>query len=136
MEKYGPDFWWSLSKEELIEKDVLKELNLTLNDIEQRKDILDIWFDSGMSWSGVLEGEQIADFYLEGIDQCTGWFQSSILTSVALRDKSPYKNLYVHGFVVDENGLKMSKSLGNVIDPLDVIKGAKGQKPYGVDTLR
>lgn len=74
--------------------------------------------------------------YLEGVDQFTGWFQSSLLTSVALRDKAPYKSIYVHGFVVNEEGIKMSKSLGNVIDPEDVVKGNKKKKPYGVDTLR
>ena len=74
--------------------------------------------------------------YLEGVDQFTGWFQSSLITSVALRDKAPYKAIYVHGFVVDEKGMKMSKSVGNVIDPLDIVKGTKNQKPYGIDTLR
>lgn len=74
--------------------------------------------------------------YLEGVDQFTGWFQSSLLTSVALRDKAPYKTLYVHGFAVDKNGLKMSKSLGNVVNPEDIICGTKSQTAYGIDVLR
>lgn len=74
--------------------------------------------------------------YLEGVDQFTGWFQSSLMTSVSLRNKIPYKSIYVHGFAVDEKGNKMSKSLGNVIDPEDIIKGGKGMKTYGIDTLR
>lgn len=97
---------------------------------------MDIWFDSGVSWAKVLEGEKVADMYLEGVDQFTGWFQSSLLTSVALRDKAPYKTIYMHGFAVDENGVKMSKSLGNVVDPVEITGGKKGEKPYGVDTLR
>lgn len=74
--------------------------------------------------------------YLEGVDQFTGWFQSSLLMSVALRDKAPYQTIYVHGFAVDGNGLKMSKSLGNVIDPKDVVQGNNGSKAYGIDSLR
>lgn len=73
---------------------------------------------------------------LEGVDQFTGWFQSSLLTSVALRDKSPFKTIYVHGFVVDEKGNKMSKSLGNVVDPFEVMYGSEKKKPFGIDTLR
>lgn len=99
------------------------------------KDILDIWFDSGLSWSSVL-GDQVADMYVEGVDQFTGWFQHSLITSVALADRAPYKSLYIHGFAVDEKGIKMSKSLGNVVDPKVVSQGSSKQKPYGVDTLR
>lgn len=73
---------------------------------------------------------------MEGADQFTGWFQSSLMTSVALQDTAPYKAIYVHGFAVDEKGLKMSKSVGNVIDPCDVVQGQNGQKAWGVDTLR
>ncbi|CAH0545879.1 unnamed protein product [Brassicogethes aeneus] len=104
--------------------------------LEKGKDILDIWFDSGTTWSKVLDGRKVADLYLEGVDQFTGWFQSSLLTSVAIRDKAPYKSIYVHGFAVDENGSKMSKSVGNVVEPLEILKGGKKNKPYGVDVLR
>lgn len=97
---------------------------------------MDIWLDSGLSWAKVLEGTKVADMYLEGSDQFTGWFQSSLLTSVAIRNKAPFKSLYVHGFVVDENGNKMSKSLGNVIDPVEIVAGHKGQKACGIDVLR
>lgn len=124
------DFWWSEPVEKLIPDSILKELNLNIENIVKGKDILDIWFDSGISWSNVLSGEKVADLYLEGIDQFTGWFQSSLLTSVSLREKSPYKSIFVHGFTVDEKGLKMSKSLGNIILPKDIIG------KYGIDAMR
>lgn len=103
---------------------------MSASEIEKGNDILDIWFDSGVSWSYALDGKQVADMYLEGIDQFTGWFQSSLMTSVAVRGKAPYRSLFVHGFAVDENGLKMSKSLGNIIVPQEIIE------KYGTDTLR
>ncbi len=80
-----------------------------------------------------------ADMYLEGSDQHRGWFQSSLLTSVAVNDKAPYKTVLTHGFTLDEQGRKMSKSVGNVVDPMIVINGGKNQKeepPYGADVLR
>lgn len=89
-----------------------------------------------MSWSSVLPNKQVADMYLEGVDQFTGWFQSSLLTSTALRNKAPYKTIYIHGFAVDADGKKMSKSLGNVINPQDIILGTKNHKAYGIDSLR
>lgn len=104
---------------------------------------MDVWFDSGSSWAGVAsEREELAypaDMYLEGSDQHRGWFQSSLLTSVAVNDKAPYKTVLTHGFVLDEKGFKMSKSLGNVIDPLQVIEGGNNKKlepAYGADVLR
>uniref|UniRef100_A0A8C7BKC5 isoleucine--tRNA ligase n=1 Tax=Neovison vison TaxID=452646 RepID=A0A8C7BKC5_NEOVI len=104
------------------------------------QDILDIWFDSGTSWSCVLPGtDQRADLYLEGKDQLGGWFQSSLLTSVAARKKAPFKTVVVHGFTLGEKGEKMSKSLGNVIDPDVVINGGQDpnkEPPYGADVLR
>ncbi|XP_018570506.1 isoleucine--tRNA ligase, mitochondrial [Anoplophora glabripennis] len=133
LEQHGTDFWWKLDMKHLLPENLCStppEL------IEKGEDIMDIWFDSGISWAVALEGEKVADLYLEGVDQFTGWFQSSLLTSVALRDKAPYKTVYVHGFAVDENGVKMSKSLGNVVDPAEITGGKKGKKPYGVDTLR
>lgn len=106
-------------------------------------DTMDVWFDSGSSWAGVASARQElqypADLYLEGSDQHRGWFQSSLLTSVAVNDVAPYKAVLTHGFVLDEKGFKMSKSLGNVIDPMDVIEGGNNQKvepPYGADVLR
>ncbi|MGB9716038.1 MAG: isoleucine--tRNA ligase [Thermodesulfovibrionales bacterium] len=89
-------------------------------------DILDVWFDSGISHAAVLEGDKKlgwpADMYLEGSDQHRGWFQSSLLASVGTRGKAPYRTVLTHGFVVDGQGKKMSKSLGNVVAPQEVIK--------------
>ena len=102
----------------------------------KEKDIMDVWFDSGSSWRAVVEkradelGHTPVDMYLEGSDQHRGWFQSSLLTSIACQDKSPYKEVLTHGFVFGEDGRKMSKSLGNYIRPDDIIK------TYGADILR
>ncbi|XP_059226112.1 isoleucine--tRNA ligase, mitochondrial [Stomoxys calcitrans] len=126
----GIDFWWSKSVDELLPKSLLTNLNVDTKNIVKGLDIFDIWFDSGSTWSHALKDQQIADLYLEGYDQFTGWFQSSLLTSVAARESAPYKSIFVHGFTVDENGHKMSKSLGNVISPNDITK------KFGVDTLR
>ncbi|XP_067644463.1 isoleucine--tRNA ligase, mitochondrial isoform X2 [Eurosta solidaginis] len=124
------DFWWSKNVEELLPAAIMDQLNMRSDDLEKSVDIFDIWFDSGSTWSSVLKDEKVADVYLEGYDQFSGWFQSSLLTSIAARDKAPYKSIFVHGFAVDDKGRKMSKSLGNVISPNDVIK------KYGVDVLR
>ena len=103
---------------------------------KKEEDVMDVWFDSGVSHTAVVEarheelGHLPADLYLEGSDQHRGWFQSSLLTSVMLSDKAPYKAVLTHGFVLDENGRKMSKSLGNVIDPNTVMR------EYGADVLR
>lgn len=103
-------------------------------DFEKEKDIMDVWFDSGSSHEAVLERRPYlrrpADLYLEGADQYRGWFQSSLLTSVATNGKSPYKAVLTHGWVVDGEGRKMSKSLGNGIEPSDIID------QYGADVLR
>jgi isoleucyl-tRNA synthetase len=99
-------------------------------------DILDVWFDSGSTQFSVLQsgnydaGSFPADMYLEGSDQHRGWFQSSLLTSVASRGQAPYKSILTHGFTVDDKGEKMSKSKGNVVAPADVIK------KYGSEILR
>ncbi|XP_046743314.1 isoleucine--tRNA ligase, mitochondrial [Diprion similis] len=138
MGKYGLDCWWELPIEKLAGKKLLRELEVDASELERGQDILDIWFDSGISWSTVLPDGK-ADLYLEGIDQFTGWFQSSLLTSIALQGAAPYKSLFAHGFAVDDKGHKMSKSLGNVIDPEEVTQGGEDlkKKPaYGVDTLR
>ncbi|XP_050295461.1 isoleucine--tRNA ligase, mitochondrial [Anthonomus grandis grandis] len=132
LHKHGTDYWWKLPLNQLLPE----EYSLNINEYKKGEDILDIWFDSGISWSYVLKNNQIADLYLEGADQFTGWFQASLITSTALRDCAPYKSIFVHGFAVDKNGEKMSKSLGNVVDPQDVICGGKDMKAYGVDTLR
>lgn len=125
------DFWWKSEFLETVPLSVLEKDNLKADNVEKGSDILDIWFDSGISWSHVLQNKtQVADLYLEGVDQFTGWFQSSLMTSVGIRQKAPYKNIFVHGFVVDENGKKMSKSLGNVISPKDVTK------KHGTDAMR
>ncbi|XP_034191573.2 isoleucyl-tRNA synthetase, mitochondrial isoform X1 [Osmia lignaria lignaria] len=138
VDRYGPDCWWEYSAKELIGSDVIQGLNIDVDDVEKGEDIMDIWFDSGISWSFVLpEGK--ADLYLEGHDQFNGWFQSSLITSVALQERPPYSALFVHGFAVDENGLKMSKSVGNVINPEELLLGGSNLKRspvYGVDILR
>lgn len=85
------DFWWSEPVENLIPSSVLAEIGLKAEDIEKGQDILDIWFDSGITWSYALDAPKIADLYLEGIDQFTGWFQSSLMTSIAARGIAPYK---------------------------------------------
>lgn len=103
-------------------------------EFEKEKDIMDVWFDSGSSHVSVLETRDElrwpADLYLEGSDQHRGWFQSSLWTGVAARGSAPYKSVVTHGFVLDSEGRKMSKSLGNVIDPADVCK------QFGADILR
>nr|XP_024214444.1 isoleucine--tRNA ligase, mitochondrial isoform X2 [Halyomorpha halys] len=135
IDENGTDFWWSLPQSDLALPDERETGNLT-----KGNDILDIWFDSGLSWSAVL-GNKVADLYLEGVDQFTGWFQSSLLTSVALNNRAPYKTVLSHGFCVDDQGRKMSKSLGNVISPYQITHGTsigyiKEGYVYGVDGLR
>ncbi len=103
-------------------------------EFSKEEDILDVWFDSGVSHAAVLERRKElawpADMYLEGSDQHRGWFQSSLLTSVATRDSAPYRSVLTHGFVVDGKGKKMSKSVGNVIPPEKLIKR------FGAEILR
>ncbi len=100
----------------------------------KEKDIMDVWFDSGSSHAGVLDVKEglrfPADLYLEGNDQYRGWFQSSLLTSIAARGKAPYKAVITHGMIVDSDGQKMSKSKGNGVSPHDIIK------EFGADILR
>lgn len=137
----GSDCWWELPIETLLPPEVLKKSKAgPVSDYVRGEDVLDIWFDSGASWAAVLEAESDprADVYMEGKDQIGGWFQSSLLTSVAVRNKAPYKSLVVHGFAVSEKGEKMSKSLGNVVDPDVVVNGGKdaSEPAYGADVLR
>ncbi|KAF6073336.1 isoleucyl-tRNA synthetase 2, mitochondrial [Phyllostomus discolor] len=141
VEQRGSDVWWTLPPEQLLPAEVLAQAGGTdALEFAPGRDILDIWFDSGTSWSCVLPGtDQTADLYLEGKDQLGGWFQSSLLTSVAVRKKAPFKTVVVHGFTLGEKGEKMSKSLGNVVDPDVVVNGGPDQSkepPYGADVLR
>ncbi|XP_037352618.1 isoleucine--tRNA ligase, mitochondrial [Talpa occidentalis] len=141
VEEHGSDVWWTLPPEQLLPEAVLAKVGgRDALEYVPGQDILDIWFDSGTSWAHVLPGsEQRADLYMEGKDQLGGWFQSSLLTSVAARKQAPFKTVVVHGFTLGEKGEKMSKSLGNVIDPDVVINGGKDQTkepPYGADVLR
>ena len=134
-EKESSDAWVKYSTEELLPKGfVCPKCGKT--HIKKENDIMDVWFDSGVSWRAVVEkrsdelGTIPVDMYLEGSDQHRGWFQSSLLTSVATEGKAPYKQVLTHGFVFGEDGRKMSKSLGNYIRPDDIIKN------YGADILR
>ncbi|KAH9519440.1 Isoleucine--tRNA ligase, mitochondrial [Bulinus truncatus] len=139
--KHGTDCWWSLPVDQLLPANILTSVKKgETKDYVRGSDILDIWFDSGVSWASVLHdcGGK-ADVYMEGIDQFKGWFQTSLLTSVAIRGEAPYKQIITHGFTTDEEGKKMSKSVGNVINPEEVIFGGKDKKlqpSYGVDVLR
>ena len=131
-EKNGSDAWFRTDANELLKGKKCPDCGGT--DFEKESDILDVWFESGSSHYSVLWGDKNlswpADLYLEGSDQHRGWFQSSLLTSVGAKGKAPYKAVLTHGFTVDEQGKKMSKSLGNVIDPLKVIQES------GADVLR
>lgn len=129
----GADFWFETPVEDLIPKD-LKCPNCGQTEWQKESDILDVWFDSGTSFAAVLEKRKECDFpsdmYLEGSDQHRGWFHSSLLASVGTRNLAPYRSVLTHGFVVDGYGRKMSKSLGNVVAPQDIIK------KYGAEILR
>lgn len=133
----GSDAWWELEADELLPE------SYRGRNLRKGRDTMDVWFDSGSSWAAVAalrkELKYPADIYLEGSDQHRGWFQSSILTSVATRGKAPYEKVLTHGFVLDQNGVKMSKSIGNVIDPMSIIDGGNNKKTepaYGSDILR
>lgn len=135
----GSDAWWELPLEELLPPSVRNNGRT----YRRGTDTMDVWFDSGSSWAAVAntrpELKYPVDMYLEGSDQHRGWFQSSLLTSVAANGIAPYQTVLTHGFVLDENGRKMSKSLGNVVDPDTIINGGKDQKKepgYGADILR
>ncbi|MEO1005792.1 MAG: isoleucine--tRNA ligase, partial [Cyanobacteria bacterium J06638_38] len=134
----GSDAWWELPVEELLPEQYRN------NGRNYRKgtDTMDVWFDSGSSWAAVAKGRDLkypVDMYLEGSDQHRGWFQSSLLTSVATNGIAPYKTVLTHGYVVDEKGFKMSKSKGNGIAPEVIVEGGNNKKqepPYGADVLR
>jgi isoleucyl-tRNA synthetase len=130
---HGADAWLEKTASELLPADATCQ-QCGGREFEKENDILDVWFDSGVSHAAVLEARDTlrwpADLYLEGSDQHRGWFHSSLLTAAGTRGKAPYRAVLTHGFVVDANGKKMSKSLGNVVAPEEVIKR------YGAEILR
>jgi isoleucyl-tRNA synthetase len=132
-EETGSDIWYEKEAKELMPDGTVCP-SCGHDDFRKEMDILDVWFDSGVSHAAVVEKkEQLktpADLYLEGSDQHRGWFHSSLLASVGTRDAAPYKAVLTHGFVLDEKGRPMSKSVGNVIAPEKVIK------QYGAEILR
>lgn len=131
IKKYGVNIWFEKKPEDLLPKNY-KNKRSPNNLFRKEIDTMDVWFDSGISWK-VLKSNNLkfpADLYLEGSDQYRGWFNSSLITSVILNETSPFKKCVAHGFVLDKNFDKMSKSAGNVINPLDVIN------KYGADVLR
>ena len=122
---YGADAWYERPVEEFIPEG-MKCAECGGTDFEREGNILDVWFDSGSSHEAVLPFREDhgwpADIYLEGSDQHRGWFHSSLLVGVGTRGRAPFSQVLTHGFVMDENGRKMSKSLGNTTAPQDVIK--------------
>lgn len=133
-EREGSSSWFSKSPEEILGEGFKCPHCGSSEGFEKETDIMDVWFDSGTSHFAVLEDDPDlkwpADMYLEGTDQHRGWFQTSLLTSVAVTGRAPYRSVLTHGFIVDGEGRKMSKSLGNVIYPQEVIE------KYGADLLR
>jgi isoleucyl-tRNA synthetase len=125
VEQHGADIWFTMSVEELLGPGCACQKCGSAS-LKKEMDILDVWFDSGVSHAAVLEQDPRlswpADMYLEGSDQHRGWFQSSLLASVGTRGTAPYRTVLTHGFTVDGQGKKMSKSLGNVIAPQEIIK--------------
>lgn len=134
-DKESSDAWVKYLEKKLLPPN-FKCPNCKSENLQKEKDIMDVWFDSGITWRAVVEkrhqelGHIPVDMYLEGSDQHRGWFQSSLLTAMATEGKAPYKEVLTHGFVLDADGRKMSKSLGNVVAPQEIIK------VYGADVLR
>jgi isoleucyl-tRNA synthetase len=129
IEREGADAWFARPSSDFLGNDYNPD------EFEKIDDILDVWFESGATHSYVLEGmmglkDPVADLYLEGSDQHRGWFQSSLIESVGTRGRAPYKAVATHGFTLDEQGRKQSKSLGNTVEPAAVMK------EYGADILR
>ncbi|QMS85837.1 isoleucine--tRNA ligase [Candidatus Xianfuyuplasma coldseepsis] len=132
VEQEGTNAWYTKSAQELLPEGYTNEASPN-NEFQKETDILDVWFDSGTSHQGGMTDFGLpypSDLYLEGSDQYRGWFNSSLSTGVAHLGQSPYKTCVTHGFVLDGDGRKMSKSLGNVVDPLKIIK------QMGADILR
>ncbi len=134
-EKESSDAWVKYEAKDLLPQGFICP-KCGKNHFSKETDIMDVWFDSGITWRAVVEnrkeelGEAPVEMYLEGSDQHRGWFQSSLLTAVATKGISPYKSVLTHGFVMDGEGKKMSKSIGNVVAPQEIIK------VYGTDVLR
>lgn len=131
----GADAWFTREPSEYLPADTsCARCGSGVADVRPEKDIVDVWWESGVSHTSVLEARdelrRPADLYLEGSDQHRGWFQSALLTSVGAYSHAPYETVLTHGFIVDGDGRKMSKSLGNVISPLDIIKKS------GADIIR
>jgi len=133
VKKHGSDVWFEKDVKELLPQG-FKCPDCKGTDFQKTHDILDVWFDSGVShqavFHGMIKSPLPADLYLEGSDQHRGWFQSSLIPSVAMDKKAPYKQVLTHGFVVDGSGRKMSKSLGNVVKPQEIMDA------YGAEILR
>lgn len=130
--EHGSNIWFQKTAKELLPEGFTHEGSPN-GEFTKENDIMDVWFDSGSSHQGVLAERGLqypADLYLEGSDQYRGWFNSSLITSVAISGHAPYKGLLSHGFVLDGEGRKMSKSLGNVVVPEKVMQ------QYGADILR
>lgn len=131
--EHGSNVWFEWDAKDLLPEGFSSEHSPNGN-FTKETDIMDVWFDSGSSHEAVLKGREElrrpADVYIEGSDQYRGWFNSSLSTAVAITGKAPYKSVISHGFALDGKGHKMSKSLGNVMDP------AKVQKQLGADILR
>ncbi len=127
----GTEFWDTVSVDELLHRGLISP-ELHEYGYNKEDDILDVWFDSGVSHTAVLmhKGQFPADLYIEGLDQHRGWFQSSLLTSIALNSVPPMRRITTHGFTIDEKGHKMSKSLGNVVAPDEIVS------QLGTDGLR
>lgn len=146
VERLGIDAWETLSTEELLPDGWLEANGLTADDLTKATDIMDVWIDSGTSHAHVIrreneqkgeasrfhrtDGKRPADLYLEGSDQHRGWFHSSLLTSVANYGDAPYETVVTNGFVVDGEGRKFSKSLGNGVEPRELLD------TYGMDIIR
>lgn len=131
-EKYGSDIWFKSEAKDLLPKGYTN-IHSPNGKFTKETDIMDVWFDSGSSSQAVLKHYNLpypADLYLEGSDQYRGWFNSSLIVGVATTGKAPYKAVLSHGFTLDGQGRKMSKSLGNTIDPQKVVN------QYGADILR
>ena len=132
-EKHGADAWYERDLDEFLPPDFACPSCESRN-FERERDILDVWFDSGSSHEAVLgqrpDLEWPATLYLEGSDQHRGWFHSSLLVGLGTRGAAPFREVLTHGFVVDAAGRKMSKSVGNIIDPKTIIKR------YGAEILR